>query len=93
MGAFGGRDMTPVSRMGGAGMGNLGMDRMGSSFDRMGMSGMDMNAASEGGGQSHIAGGGDVRQRLRVQGRLPDLCAESVVRSHLAEAEGEVQSL
>lgn len=39
-------------------MGNLGMDRMGSSFDRMGMSGMDMNRGFGGGGQSHMAGGG-----------------------------------
>lgn len=27
----------------GGGMGNMSMDRMGSGFDRMGMSGMDMN--------------------------------------------------
>uniref|UniRef100_A0A7N8WNN9 Myelin expression factor 2 n=1 Tax=Mastacembelus armatus TaxID=205130 RepID=A0A7N8WNN9_9TELE len=44
----------------GGGMGNMSMDRMGSSFDRMGMSGMDMNrgfGGYGGGGQGHMGGG------------------------------------
>lgn len=35
-------------------MGNMSMDRMGSSFDRMGMSGMDMNRSF--GGYGHMGG-------------------------------------
>lgn len=42
------------------GMGNMSMDRMGSSFDRMGMSGMDMNHSFSGyrgsGGLGHMGG-------------------------------------
>lgn len=43
----------------GSGMGNMSMDRMGSNFDRMGMSGMDMNRGFGygGGAQSHMGGG------------------------------------
>lgn len=44
----------------GGGMGNMSMDRMGSGFDRMGMSGMDMNRGFSGyggGGPSHMGGG------------------------------------
>lgn len=44
----------------GGGMGNMSMDRMGSGFDRMGMSGMDMNRAFGGyggGGPGHMGGG------------------------------------
>uniref|UniRef100_A0A3Q2ZHE1 Heterogeneous nuclear ribonucleoprotein M n=1 Tax=Kryptolebias marmoratus TaxID=37003 RepID=A0A3Q2ZHE1_KRYMA len=58
MGGFGGRDIAPVGRMGGGGMGNMSMDRMGSSFDRLGMSGMDMNRGFGGyGGGGHMGGG------------------------------------
>lgn len=35
-------------------MGSMAMDRMGSGFDRMGMSGMDMNRSFGGGGPSHM---------------------------------------
>lgn len=35
-------------------MGNMSMDRMGASFDRMGMSGMDMNRSF--GGYGHMGG-------------------------------------
>lgn len=41
-------------------MGNMSMDRMGSSFDRLGMSGMDMNrgfGGYGGGGPGHMGGG------------------------------------
>lgn len=38
----------------GGGMGNMSLDRMGSSFDRMGMSGMDMNRSFSGYG--HMGG-------------------------------------
>ncbi len=41
-------------------MGNMSMDRMGSGFDRMGMSGMDMNRGFSGyggGGPGHMGGG------------------------------------
>uniref|UniRef100_A0A672H5I4 Heterogeneous nuclear ribonucleoprotein M n=1 Tax=Salarias fasciatus TaxID=181472 RepID=A0A672H5I4_SALFA len=44
----------------GGGMGNMSMDRMGSNFDRLGMSGMDMNrgfGGFGGGGASHMGGG------------------------------------
>uniref|UniRef100_A0AAX7T4P1 RRM domain-containing protein n=1 Tax=Astatotilapia calliptera TaxID=8154 RepID=A0AAX7T4P1_ASTCA len=44
----------------GGGMGNMSMDRMGSSFDRLGMSGMDMNrgfGGYGGGGPGHMGGG------------------------------------
>lgn len=41
---------------GGGGMGGMSMDRMGSGFDRMGMSGMDMNRGF-GGGYGHMGGG------------------------------------
>ncbi|KAM7014828.1 myelin expression factor 2 isoform 2-T2 [Tautogolabrus adspersus] len=44
----------------GSGMGNMSMDRMGSNFDRMGMSGMDMNrgfGGYGGGGPGHMGGG------------------------------------
>ncbi|XP_054627316.1 myelin expression factor 2 [Dunckerocampus dactyliophorus] len=44
----------------GGGMGGMAMDRMGSGFDRMGMSGMDMNRSFGGfggGGPSHMGGG------------------------------------
>lgn len=37
-------------------MGSMSMDRMGSGFDRMGMSGMDMNRGF-GGGYGHMGGG------------------------------------
>lgn len=43
----------------GGGIGNMSMDRMGSSFDRMGMSGMDMNhgfGSYGGGGLGHMGG-------------------------------------
>ncbi|XP_034416587.1 myelin expression factor 2 [Cyclopterus lumpus] len=62
-GGFGG-GMSSMGHMGtglGVGMGNMSMDRMGSSFDRMGMSGMDMNrgfGGYGGGGPSHLGGGG-----------------------------------
>ena len=39
----------------GGGMGNMSMDRMGSSFDRLGMSGMDMNRGF--GGYGGMSGG------------------------------------
>lgn len=39
-------------------MGSLSMDRMGSGFDRLGMSGMDMNRGFGGfGGGGHLGGG------------------------------------
>lgn len=44
----------------GGGMGNMSMDRMGSSYDRMGMSGMDMNrgfGGYGGGGPGQMGGG------------------------------------
>uniref|UniRef100_A0A3Q2CTE5 Myelin expression factor 2 n=1 Tax=Cyprinodon variegatus TaxID=28743 RepID=A0A3Q2CTE5_CYPVA len=42
----------------GGGMGSMSMDRMGSSFDRVGMSGMDMNRGFGGyGGGGHMSGG------------------------------------
>uniref|UniRef100_A0A667XXB3 Heterogeneous nuclear ribonucleoprotein M n=1 Tax=Myripristis murdjan TaxID=586833 RepID=A0A667XXB3_9TELE len=44
----------------GGGMGNMAMDRMGSSFDRMGMAGMEMNrgfGGYGGGGGGHMGGG------------------------------------
>uniref|UniRef100_A0A671XXY5 Myelin expression factor 2 n=1 Tax=Sparus aurata TaxID=8175 RepID=A0A671XXY5_SPAAU len=42
----------------GGGMGSMSMDRMGSGFDRMGMSGMDMNRGFGGyGGGGHMGGG------------------------------------
>lgn len=44
----------------GGGIGNMSMDRMGSGYDRMGMSGMDMNrgfGGYGGGGPSHMGGG------------------------------------
>ncbi|XP_019742358.1 myelin expression factor 2 isoform X3 [Hippocampus comes] len=57
---FGNSDM-PLNRgfgdsFGGmsGGMGSMAMDRMGSGFDRMGMSGMDMNRSFGGGGPSHM---------------------------------------
>ena len=43
----------------GGGMGNMSMERMGSSFDRMGMSGMDMNrgfGGYGGGTPGHMGG-------------------------------------
>lgn len=42
--------------MAGGGMGSMSMDRMGSSLDRMAMSGMDMNRTFSGYGQ--MGGGG-----------------------------------
>uniref|UniRef100_A0A672Z213 Myelin expression factor 2 n=1 Tax=Sphaeramia orbicularis TaxID=375764 RepID=A0A672Z213_9TELE len=63
-GGFGGMSSGGMGHMGtglGGGMGNMGLDRMGSSFDRMGMSGMDMNRGyggfGGGGGPSHMTGG------------------------------------
>ncbi|XP_074522672.1 myelin expression factor 2 [Halichoeres trimaculatus] len=58
----GGMSSGGIGHMGtglGGGMGNMSMDRMGSSFDRMGMSGMDMNRGfgGYGGGQGHMGGG------------------------------------
>ncbi|MED6278267.1 Myelin expression factor 2 [Characodon lateralis] len=42
----------------GGGMGSMSMDRMGSSFDRVGMSGMEMNRGFGGyGGGGHMGGG------------------------------------
>uniref|UniRef100_A0A7N5ZXW2 RRM domain-containing protein n=1 Tax=Anabas testudineus TaxID=64144 RepID=A0A7N5ZXW2_ANATE len=57
-GGFGGGMGNMGSGLGG-GMGNMSMDRMGSSFDRMGMSGMDMNhgfGGYGGGGLGHMGG-------------------------------------
>ncbi|CAF99845.1 unnamed protein product, partial [Tetraodon nigroviridis] len=56
-GNFGGGMGSGMGHMGsalGGGMGNMSMDRMGSSFDRMGMSGMDMNRSF--GGYGHMGG-------------------------------------
>ncbi|XP_011608309.1 myelin expression factor 2 [Takifugu rubripes] len=56
-GGFGGGMSSGMGHMGsalGGGMGNMSMDRMGSSFDRMGMSGMDMNRSF--GGYGHMGG-------------------------------------
>ncbi|XP_053176358.1 myelin expression factor 2 [Scomber japonicus] len=58
-GGFGG-GMGHIGTGLGGGMGNMSMDRMGSNFDRMGMSGMDMNrgfGSYGGGGPSHMGGG------------------------------------
>ncbi|XP_056134473.1 myelin expression factor 2 [Lampris incognitus] len=63
---FGRGDMTMNRGFGdsfggmGGGMGNMGMDRMGSSFDRMAMAGMEMNrgfGGYGGGGAGHMRGG------------------------------------
>uniref|UniRef100_M4AQK8 Myelin expression factor 2 n=1 Tax=Xiphophorus maculatus TaxID=8083 RepID=M4AQK8_XIPMA len=55
--SFGG--MGSMGHMGsGGGMGTMSMDRMGPSFDRVGMSGMDMNRGFGGyGGGGHMGGG------------------------------------
>uniref|UniRef100_A0A3Q2NRD3 Myelin expression factor 2 n=1 Tax=Fundulus heteroclitus TaxID=8078 RepID=A0A3Q2NRD3_FUNHE len=53
-GGFGGGMGHMGSGLGG-GMGSMSMDRMGSSFDRVGMSGMDMNRGF--GGYGHMGGG------------------------------------
>ncbi|XP_015231110.1 PREDICTED: myelin expression factor 2 [Cyprinodon variegatus] len=56
-GGFGG-GMGPMGSGLGGGMGSMSMDRMGSSFDRVGMSGMDMNRGFGGyGGGGHMSGG------------------------------------
>uniref|UniRef100_A0A3B4FXD0 Myelin expression factor 2 n=1 Tax=Pundamilia nyererei TaxID=303518 RepID=A0A3B4FXD0_9CICH len=61
MGFGGGMGSGGMGHMGtGLGMGNMSMDRMGSSFDRLGMSGMDMNrgfGGYGGGGPGHMGGG------------------------------------
>uniref|UniRef100_A0A3Q4I3N7 Myelin expression factor 2 n=1 Tax=Neolamprologus brichardi TaxID=32507 RepID=A0A3Q4I3N7_NEOBR len=63
MGFGGGMGSGGMGHMGtglGGGMGNMSMDRMGSSFDRLGMSGMDMNrgfGGYGGGGPGHMGGG------------------------------------
>ncbi|XP_008402811.1 myelin expression factor 2 [Poecilia reticulata] len=56
-GSFGGSMGHMGSGLGG-GMGSMSMDRMGPSFDRVGMSGMDMNRGFGGyGGGGHMGGG------------------------------------
>ncbi|XP_005814817.1 myelin expression factor 2 [Xiphophorus maculatus] len=56
-GSFGGSMGHMGSGLGG-GMGTMSMDRMGPSFDRVGMSGMDMNRGFGGyGGGGHMGGG------------------------------------
>ncbi|XP_047219616.1 myelin expression factor 2 [Girardinichthys multiradiatus] len=56
-GGFGGGMGHMGSGLGG-GMGSMSMDRMGSSFDRVGMSGMEMNRGFGGyGGGGHMGGG------------------------------------
>ncbi|KAF6732597.1 Myelin expression factor 2 [Oryzias melastigma] len=59
-GGMGGGGMGHMGAGLGGGMGNMGMDRMGSGFDRLGMSGMDMNRGfgGYGGGVSGHMGGG-----------------------------------
>uniref|UniRef100_A0A3P9IIA5 Myelin expression factor 2 n=1 Tax=Oryzias latipes TaxID=8090 RepID=A0A3P9IIA5_ORYLA len=59
-GGMGGGGMGHMGAGLGGGMGNMGMDRMGSGFDRLGMSGMDMNRGfgGYGGGASGHMGGG-----------------------------------
>lgn len=57
---MGGGGMAHMGSGLGGGMGNMSMDRMGSSFDRLGMSGMDMNRSFGGfggGGSGQMSGG------------------------------------
>ncbi|XP_041838450.1 myelin expression factor 2 isoform X2 [Melanotaenia boesemani] len=59
-GSMGGGGMGHMGSGLGGGMGNMSMDRMGSGFDRLGMSGMDMNRSFGGyggGGSGHMGGG------------------------------------
>ncbi|KAM3877436.1 myelin expression factor 2 [Diretmus argenteus] len=65
-GMMGGMGSAGMGHMGtglGGGMGNMAMDRMGSSFDRMGMGGMDMSRGFGFGGQmGRGMGGGSGKQ-------------------------------